>query len=487
MPNTIAYLALLSWPLCCLILFRRTSIERAIIWSILGGYLLLPPVANFNFPLIPPLDKTSIPNISAFLICLVVAHQKIELWPTSRVSRLLMIGFVFGAISTVLTNTEPTVFEVLPNSAPIIYKTWELPGLKLRDVISALGNQVIVILPFLLARQFLGSAKGMRDILLALVLAGMAYSLPALLEIRLSPQVNTWVYGFFQHEFLQTIRAGGFRPLVFLQHPLWLAFFVVSTVLAAAALAKGTEKTIQIRFLLAMLYLGGLLYLCKSMASLAYGLGLAPLVLFAGARLQVMVAVAFALIATIYPLLRGMDLIPVGAILDWATSVNPIRAESLAYRFENETQLLARASEKPWLGWGGWGRNLILDSDTGEILTIPDGRWIIVFGTYGWLGYVCEFGLLAMPVLMLGRAGFRKSASPLSRYAAAMALILGINMVDMLLNAALTPLTWLIAGAAMGHAESLNAHRRAEKPVVACELDPLIGSPHASADSRPLI
>ncbi|WP_386260295.1 hypothetical protein [Sulfitobacter aestuariivivens] len=37
MPNGIAYLMLLLWPLVCLILFRTQKLERALIWSILGG------------------------------------------------------------------------------------------------------------------------------------------------------------------------------------------------------------------------------------------------------------------------------------------------------------------------------------------------------------------------------------------------------------------------------------------------------------------
>ena len=46
-----------------------------------------------------------------------------------------------------------------------------------------------------------------------------------LVEVRLSPQINTWIYGFFQHDFIQMMRYGGFRPIVFLPHGLWVAFF----------------------------------------------------------------------------------------------------------------------------------------------------------------------------------------------------------------------------------------------------------------------
>ena len=118
---------------------------------------------------------------------------------------------------------------------------------------------------------------------------------------------------------------------------------------------------------------------------------------------------------------------------------------------------MARAAEKPLFGWGGWGRSLIRDAETGAFLTIPDGRWIIIFGTFGWLGYVCEFGLLALPLLMVG-AMCGATMRELSPMVAPLCLILGITMMDMLLNATLTPLTWLTAGALLGYAEKLRPH-----------------------------
>ena len=70
MPNAFAYLMLMIWPVACVVMFRRMGIERAIIWSILGGYLLLPPRAVFDLPLVPDFNKTSIPNLCALACCL---------------------------------------------------------------------------------------------------------------------------------------------------------------------------------------------------------------------------------------------------------------------------------------------------------------------------------------------------------------------------------------------------------------------------------
>jgi hypothetical protein len=180
---------------------------------------------------------------------------------------------------------------------------------------------------------------------------------------------------------------------------------------------------------------------------------LLPLILLTGPRLHLRVALLLALVAVTYPVLRGAGLVPVDAILAQVQAFNPERAQSFGFRLQNETALLERAQEKLWFGWGGWGRNLILDSETGSILSIPDGRWIIVLGSFGWLGYLSEFGLLALPLVLLAWRGAGSAA--LSPLATPLALILAITMIDMLLNATLVPMTWLIAGALLGHAETL--------------------------------
>ncbi len=455
MGNSLAFLVLAVWPFCCLVLFRTLSVERALIWSILGGYLFLPPITEFNLPLVPALDKVSIPNVSVLLIMLFAMRQKVVLWPESRLALFLVSGLVLSAIPTVLTNGDPITFEVLRDADPIVFLVDQLPGQSVRDIGSVLIAQVLTIVPFLLARQFLATEKGLREILLALMVGALIYSVPSLIEIRLSPQMNVWIYGFFQHSFEQTIRAGGYRPIVFLEHGLWLALFVCTGLMAAAALARYAVADQRLRLYGAVAYLFVLLIMCKSAASLMYGLTMVPVILLIPPRWQIRLAVGFALVAVTYPMLRNFQLIPLDAILAQAEAYSAERAHSLGYRFNNEEQLLARAAEKPWFGWGGWGRSLIRDLETGEILSIPDGRWIIVFGTFGWLGYICEFGLLALPLILMWVYIRRNGDSQLSPYVAPLCLTLAITMVDMLLNATLTPLTWLTAGAILGHAEKL--------------------------------
>lgn len=455
MPNALAYLMLLAWPIVTALLYRRLPFERAIIWSYLASYLLLPPVAEFDLPLIPSMDKYSIASIATFVVCVFVHKRPVPLLPRHPLARVLVLLFVLGVIPTVLTNGDPLLFRVIEHSDPIIFVVDHLPGLRWRDLGSVMINQLIVLLPFFMARRYLSSHEGLREILLALMVGGLAYTIPSLIEIRLSPQMNVWIYGFFQHSFEQMMREGGFRPIVFLPHGLWLAFFMMTAVLAAAALARAAQHKDRTRFILATLYLFFVLVLCKSLASLVYALAFTPVIALASTRWQLRLALTLAAIAVIYPMLRNFGLIPTDAILEQVTAFKPERAQSLGYRFDNERILLERAAEKPWFGWGGWGRGLVRHAETGQILSIPDGRWIIVFGTYGWLGYIAEMGLVASPLALLAHRLYKTPNKPVSPYVAPVALIVAITMVDMLLNAVLIPLTWMCVGAVLGYAERM--------------------------------
>jgi hypothetical protein len=301
----------------------------------------------------------------------------------------------------------------------------------------------------------------MRAILAALVAAGLAYSVPMLIEVVMSPQMNVWVYGFFQHDFWQTVRYGGYRPVVFLPHGLWVAFFAFMALAAAAVLFRHVAPEARPKALVVMLYLAAMLVLCRSAGPLVYALGMVPLILLVPVRMQLVIAAGLAVLVVTYPVLRGAHLVPIDQILAFADTLSPERAYSLRFRIENEEILLARAQERPWFGWGGYGRAFTHDPITGRQLNIADGAWVILMGTYGWVGYVAEFGLFALPLVLLGREALRQPKAALSPWVGAVALILGANMTDLLPNATQIPFTWLMAGALLGEAERLARARRA--------------------------
>jgi hypothetical protein len=450
MPNALAYLMLLVWPVVATVLFQRLPREKALIWSILAAYMLLPPLANINLPAVPDMDKFTIANLCALALTVWVLREKVSFLPRSLVGRILIIGYIAAPFATALTN---------PDIIPILARN--VPALRLYDSVATISYQFIALIPFFLARQLLRSEAAMRVMIGALVAAGLIYSLPMLLESRISPQINIWVYGFFQHDFSQSMRAGGFRPMVFMPHGLWVAFFALMAAMSSLIVLRTGSIQDRPRDLAIFLYLMFVLFICKSVGPIVYALAMAPVILFVSRRVQLLLAAALGVVVITYPLLRGAQLIPLDTILDYALSVSAERHQSLNFRIINEEQLLARAMEKPWFGWGGYGRNLILDPVTGDILTIPDGQWIIVLGTYGWLGYICEFGLLIMPLIYLGREALFQKSAALSPFACTIALIYAANLADLLPNATLIPFTWLMAGALMGYAESLATQREA--------------------------
>ncbi len=448
-PNAFSYLMLGIWPLVTYVLYTRMGPVQALIWTMLAGYLLLPPIAAFNLPVVPDLDKFSIPSLAALAIVLFVMRDRLPILPENRLGQVFILMFVVSPFATVLTNPEP-----------ISIALGDVQGMRLYDSVAAVTNQLIAVLPYFLARRYLATEGAIKAVCAAYVLAGLAYSLPMFVEMLVSPQMNIWVYGFFQHDFFQTIRQGGYRPVVFLPHGLWTAFFTLMSLVAALiALKVGPAAARPKQFGVAF-YLLAVLVLCKSAGALVYGVALIPVLFLVGRRWQVFLAASVALIVMAYPALREAGLIPVEQMLDIAYGISPERAYSLQFRFDNEERLLARAAEKPWFGWGGYGRNLILDPITGQAITIADGAWIIVLGIYGWLGYIAEYGLLALPLILLGREALVQRSAAFSPYVAGMALILAANMIDMLPNATLIPLTWMMAGALLGHAEAMARARR---------------------------
>src|SRR6476659_4684376 len=99
-PNSFAYFALFAWPAVCVVLFVMLPVEAAAIWSLLGGYLLLPSATNFDAPLLPPLDKSTIPAITTILLCWMKGTQS----PPPERSFLIFFLVILFIICPILTS-----------------------------------------------------------------------------------------------------------------------------------------------------------------------------------------------------------------------------------------------------------------------------------------------------------------------------------------------------------------------------------------------
>ncbi|MEM8633363.1 MAG: hypothetical protein AAGF33_00155 [Pseudomonadota bacterium] len=436
-------IAILSWPLIALIFFVQLPFARALVVSTLVGYLLLPERFEVDLPGLPPVDKPFVLMLGMLLGALVYRSQAKTPSQGERENQGIWIGRILICAIVVLFLSP--VMTILSNRAPLFVGPTVLPGMRPWDLLGMALNTLYFLVPFLLARRYLATPEMHRMLLTAFVTAGLLYSLLVLFEVRMSPQLHNWVYGYHQHSFVQHIRDGAFRPKVFLEHGLWVGFFLFTVTLAAVALVRSSSAPKRIPYLLAAVWLFGVLFLSRNLGAWMIAITMIGL-LFVPRIWQIRAVFAVVIPFLLYPALRQAGLVPTARITEFAADISANRAQSFQFRLENEDQLLARALEKPVFGWGTWGRGLIYN-DQGERTSTSDGTWIIVLGAQGWVGYLCLFALLTLPLLALKRVKSRKEI-PIETIA--LALIMTGNIIYLIPNATLTPLAWLTAGALAG-------------------------------------
>jgi hypothetical protein len=448
--HLVGLIALAFWPVVAIALYRSLPMEKATLWTMIGGALILPVGTFVKIPTIPQLDKGSIPTLCAMLGCLLTASKTRAATLRIGFFEVFLTVYVTSPVVTSLLNQDPIVVEDSRGAAALI-----IPGVGIYDALSACIGQSITILPMLIGRKFLRSAIGNQEILRTLIVAGLVYTIPMLIEVRLSPQFHVWVYGYFPSSFSQAMREGGFRPVVFLGHGLLVAFFLMTSLVAAAAFWRTKDRVLQFAGGLLTAYLGFILILCKTLGALVYAILLVPVVKFSSPKNNIRLAVCLAIFVLAYPTLRLVDLSPDQFLVDTATYISADRAKSLEFRHNNERDLTAKALERPWFGWGRYGRNRIYNEYGDQSVT--DGHWIITLGQFGLIGFFAEFGLLTLPIFAAARAFRLVGSRRESVFLTSLTLIVAIGALDQIPNASISPWAWLLSGALLGRAEQLRA------------------------------
>lgn len=414
-------------------LFILLPAHRALIWSVLGAYLLLPVSTAFELPGVPPLDKTTISNLSILLCCILFVREK---WLSALNDPALVVlasTFILSPFFTAFFNPEPLLFA-----------DRLIPAMTMYDAFAQAAINGIALIPFVAAHGLINSDQRRWQVIAILVTAALAYSVLMLIEVRLSPQLHRMIYGFFPHSFGQQMRGGGFRPVVFLGHGLLVAIFCAMAVTAAVARWRESRGRQRTRAGLIAIYFGVVLLLCKSVGAIILAVLFTPIVAFLRAKRVAAIGAAACIILLLYPAIRSTGLVPTVTISELTNSFSTDRAGSLGVRLINEDQLLKRAAEKPMFGWGSWGRNRIYSAEDGRDLSITDGAWIITLGMWGWVGYLSTFGLLTFGSLRILVS--RESSRTIAPVVAVACTLLAMNLLDSLPNASVGTLTWLIAG-----------------------------------------
>ncbi|BAZ43127.1 hypothetical protein NIES4102_01230 [Chondrocystis sp. NIES-4102] len=431
-----AQLVMIAWLPIVFYLFTRFKTQEAVIISFIAAWLLLPQRAEFSFPGLPDYERMSATVYSISLATIIYDFERINKFSPSWIDIPMLVWCICPLFSS-LSN-----------------------GLGIYDGVSeSLINTVAYGGPYFIGRIYLNSLTGMRQLAIAIFIGGLAYIPLCLYEIRFSPQLHRMVYGYHPNSFGQTVRYGGFRPTVFMEHGLAVGMWMMAATLIGIWLWK--TNVIKQLFGISMLWLVAMLFatfiLVKSTG--AYGLLFAgTIILLIAWQFRTSVTLLLVVLFTIFYLQQNVSA-NANLTEQVVTTLNSYglpedRIQSLQFRFDNEELLADKARERIVFGWGGWGRNRVYDYNwRGELVdvSITDSLWIIAFGVNGLVGLISLYGSVFIPVVAFVLS---YPAENWSNYkvgpAAAIVVVLTLYMVDCTLNNQVNPVFTLATGGISG-------------------------------------
>ncbi len=439
-------------------LFGRYPPVKAGMLTMFAGVLFLPAGgAAFDPPLIPPIDKYGMTALCMFALGISRAASRFAAARSSRIVLFTLLFVVVIGVGAAQTNQDVLrygswrVTIVPPMSFP-----WDALSVTIRLWFG-------MLLPFVVGRMYLRTSKDLRTFFVLLAGAGLVYAPLCLWEIRMSPQLHSQIYGFAPHSFSQQVRADGYRPMVFLGHGLVVAFFMFLATSGTAVLLRSKIRRVgPLSTRAALPLLSVTLLLCKTAAAAFYAVVAVALILKGSVKTQVRAGLVLMFIVVTFPILRMTDVFPADDLVDLANQyLGPDRAQSLEFRFDNETLLLDKALERPYFGWGGYSREHIYDPEIGKDLTLQAGTWIIVLGIFGVLGFATYYLLLLGPFVMMLRSLPRVVGDNTRLMFSALGLLVAFFSVNTLPNSEFGLLQFFAAGGLSGLAEVLPAETRA--------------------------
>jgi hypothetical protein len=435
-----------GWLVAALVLFALLPARRAVIAGVIFAWLFL-PVATYNLNFIPDFNKEHATIYGLILGILIFDPNRLFHYKPKWIDLFILI-FIFVHVPTSIVN-----------------------GLGPYDGLTQAFNRLLRWgVPFFIGRLYFSDVRAMRDLISWVVLGGLIYMPLCLYEVRMSPQLHRFFYGYYPQSFAQAIRYGGFRPMVFMEHGLMVGMWMAVATLCALGLWRlchvRTFYRMPMGLIVAALFVTTIL--CKSTgASLLLIIG-SVIILSAGWMRPHYAIIGLALLCVGFVSLRasgiwsGQGLVPVVE-----TVLSSDRAGSLQYRLDHEKMLLEKAQAQPILGWGGWGRSRVF-SDSGEDIATSDSMWIIIFGANGLVGLFGAIGGILAPVFMLPRKiRPRFWSHPGLAPAMIIALILTLWMIDNLFNDMPQPVFFVMMGGLAGMGRVVLARRvqrRQEEP-----------------------
>ncbi|MBI1367302.1 MAG: O-antigen ligase domain-containing protein [Planctomycetes bacterium] len=438
--NASVSIALYGWLPLTLVLFQFFTPRRAVLISMIGGWLFL-PIAGFHFEGLPDYSKSTVIGV------------------------VPLIAAILFDTSTVL-NLRPRWIDI-----PILFvccvpmASSLFNGLGPYDGMSAvLGSSMDLLVPWILGRMYFADLRGMRELAIAIMIGGLIYVPFCLFEVRMSPQLHYWVYGFHQSAPQMDHRLGGYRPKVFMQHGIALGLWmsIATSVCLVLWRSRAVKQVMGIPMSYAFWALLVTTVLCR--ASNAYTLLLLVfMVFYVLLRLRIRWVMVLVLISPmIYIADRMTTDVIAPEMIDIAEVFSQNRADSLGTRIDQENQQRDHIMQQIWFGWGGWNRNVVI---TTKGRWITDSLWIITISKNGWIATVMMWLVFCLPgILLARRLPLEYLVHPMFAPATALALTAMMVSFDSVFNAMIGPPYFVVCGALGGLVTTLRRPARRAVP-----------------------
>lgn len=410
-------------------LYDQMAPRRAALVAFLSAWMFLPNF-TYSFPGMPDYNKTFAASL-AVLLATFLKDSK----------RLSDFRFTFGDALMIFWCFTP-LFASVTN------------GLGLYDGLSSVKNYLTAwFAPWLIGRIYFNDGEGVRELLWGVFLGALIYAPMCWIEMVMSPQLHHWVYGYHAHDFLQTVRAIGYRPTVFMQHGLMVGMWMAGGSLAGLILWRWDGgvthvRGIQMKYL--VWFVVGTFVACQSMGALALTI-LAYAAISHGRRRGRVLPLLILVMVPVFAVTMKITGSGTGqGIVNLVARISEERAASFEFRVINEVMLVDKANQRPVFGWGGWGRSRIYDME-GKDISVTDSYWIIIFGETGIVGLIAFAGIIGVPVVAFLRRYPPRTWNDIAvARAVPLAALLAMYFIDSTVNDMKSPLYTLIAGALIG-------------------------------------
>jgi len=430
-------LLMYGWIPITVYLFTRFPPQRAMLVSFIVATLFLPE-ASFQLPGIGSFTKITSACFGIMLATLIYDPGRFSSWKPGWFDLpilVLCLWVIPSQLSNGLSPFSPTIGQTL---------TWGMP--------------------YFLGRIYLNNLAGLRQLAIGIFMGGLSYVPLCLFEIRMSPQLHQWVYGFVPRtDFSQTIRLGGYRPTVFMEHGLAVGMWMMAATLTGVWLWQSgvIKKLWNIPISWLVMALSITFALVKSTGAYIYfAVGLIILLVGKWFRTAVLLfLVIFGISSYLYLGATG-EFYTIPQVVSFVNnSLNQVgddasadRSGSYAFRIQNEEFLSRKARQRMIFGWGDSGANRVADPKTGQDISVTDSLWIIIFGTRGIVGLISFAALFLLPAASFCLLRYPAStwSHPKVGSVAVLAVVITMYLLDCCLNALPNPVFLLASGGISG-------------------------------------